>query len=237
MPYRAVRHAVGLAAVAALAGAVGGCLEPETALLASFTLAPSEGTSPLTIHVDASGSYAEDGAIAAYGWDFGDGDVATGVTAEHTYTTDSEHAFSVTLTVTDHKERQAQATEVVTVFPPEPPPPDHTVGFVWPFHFDAIAEDAANLNDEYFTLENAGSEAVDMTGWSVSNEHGDTFQFPDGFALAPGAVVTIHSGAGADTKEILHWNASEPVWNNTSDIGVLYDDISDIVDVYAYGSC
>lgn len=237
MTHRVVRRAFGLAALVALAGAIAGCLEPETALVAAFTLAPSEGTSPLVVHVDASGSYAKDGAIATYEWDFGDGGVATGVAADHTYTTDSEHAFPVTLAVTDDRGRQAEATAVVTVFPAELPPPGPTVEFVWPFHFDAIAEDAANLNDEYFTLQNTGSEAVDMTGWSVSNEHGDTFEFPDGFTLAPEAVVTIHSGAGANSEGILYWNASEPMWNNTSDIGVLYDDIRDIVDVYAYGSC
>jgi hypothetical protein len=236
MTHRVVRRAFGLAALVALAGVIEGCLEPETALVATFTLAPSEGPSPLAVHVDASGSYAEGGAIVAYDWSFGDGDVATGMTAEHTYTTDSEHAFPVTLTVTDDKGRHAEATEVVTVFPAEPPP-GHTVEFVWPFHFDAIAEDAANLNDEYFTLENTGTESVDMTGWSVSNEHGDTFEFPNGFTLAPGTVVTIHSGAGADTDGILYWNASEPIWSNTSDLAVLYDDIRDIVDVYAYGSC
>ncbi len=237
MAYRAVRRAFRLAVLVALAGVVGGCLEPEAAVIAAITLTPSEGTSPLVVHADASGSYAEDGAIVAYGWSFGDGGIGTGVTAEHTYTTDSQHAFPVTLTVTDDKGRQAEASETVTVSPAKPSPPGHTVEFVWPFHFDAIAEDAANLNDEYFTLENTGTESVDMTRWSVSNEHGDTFDFPDGFTLAPRATVTIHSGAGADTKGILYWNASEPVWSNTSDIGVLYDDIRDIVDVYAYGSC
>ncbi len=237
MTRRVVRRALGFAALLALAGIVGGCLEPEAAVVAAFTLAPSEGTSPLVVDVDASGSYAENGAIVAYSWDFGDGGIGTGVTAEHTYTTDVEHAYTVTLAVTDDDGRQAEAAEAVTVSPAEPTPPIYTVEFVWPFHFDASGEDAANLNDEYFTLENTGAESVDMTGWSVSNEHGDTFEFPDGFALAPRAVVTIHSGAGTDTGEILYWDAVEPIWSNTSDLGVLYNSIDDIIDVYAYASC
>lgn len=237
MTCRAVCRALGLAALVAVAGLAGGCLEPEAVVVAAFTLAPSEGTSPLVVYIDASGSYAEDGAIVAYNWDFGDGGIGTGVTADHTYTTDVEQAYTVTLTVTDSRGQQAEATEAATVLPAEPTPPSHTVEFVWPFHFDAIAEDAANLNDEYFTLENTGTESVDMTDWSVSNEHGDTFEFPDGFTLAPGAIVTIHSGPGTDTEGILYWNASEPIWSNTSDLAVLYDNIRDIVDVYAYASC
>ncbi|MEN6369032.1 MAG: lamin tail domain-containing protein [Thermotogota bacterium] len=237
MTRRALRCTLELAALLALTGIVGGCLEPEVIVVAAFTLAPSEGTSPLVVHVDASGSYAENGAIVAYGWDFGDGGIGTGVTAEHAYTTDVEKVYTVTLAVTDDTGRQAETTQTVTVSPAEPTPPNHTVEFVWPFHFDAITEDAANLNDEYFTLENTGAEPVDMTGWSVSNEHGDTFEFPNGFTLAPGTIVTIHSGAGTNAEGILYWNAAEPVWNNTSDIAILYDAGGDIVSYYGYASC
>ncbi|MDD5220244.1 MAG: lamin tail domain-containing protein, partial [Candidatus Bipolaricaulis sp.] len=155
----------------------------------------------------------------------------------HRYTTDVERIYTVTLTVTDSEARQAQEMHTVTVSPPEPAPPSPTVEFIWPFHYDASGEDAASLNDEYFTLENSGTEPVDLTGWSVSNERGDTFRFPDRFTLAPGAIVMIHSGAGANSAEILYWNAAEPMWNNTTDIAILYDADGDIVDVYAYASC
>jgi hypothetical protein len=47
----------------------------------------------------------------------------------------------------------------------------------------------------------------------------------------------VHSGAGTNTEAILYWNAVEPVWNNTTDIAILYNALHDIVDVYAYASC
>ncbi len=48
---------------------------------------------------DASDSYDVDGEIVSYEWDFGDGTVAQGMLAEHTYT--ALGTYEVTLTVTD----------------------------------------------------------------------------------------------------------------------------------------
>ncbi len=237
MTERSLFRASRLAALLALLAAAGGCLLPDSALVALFTAHPTQGRSPLDVTFDASASYAEDAAVIAYDWAFGDGENGVGVATAHRYTTDVERIYTVTLTVTDSAARQAQETHTVTVSPPEPAPPSPTIEFIWPFHYDAYGEDAANLNDEYFTLENTGTETVDLTGWSVSNEGGDTFRFPDGFTLAPGAIVMIHSGAGSDSAEILYWDAAEPVWNNTTDIAILYDAGGDIVDVYAYASC
>ena len=51
------------------------------------------------IRFDASDSHDPDGTIVSYSWDFGDGNVATGVFVEHSYGNDG--AYDVTLTVTD----------------------------------------------------------------------------------------------------------------------------------------
>ena len=52
-----------------------------------------------TIHFDASESYDSDGTITTYSWDFGDGTITTGVTADHAYNEDG--TFTVVLAVTD----------------------------------------------------------------------------------------------------------------------------------------
>jgi hypothetical protein len=111
------------------------------------------------------------------------------------------------------------------------------VEFVWPFHYDADGDDAANLNDEYFTLENAGTEPVDLGGWTVSNERGAVFRFPNGYTLAVGAVVYVHSGTGTNSGNVVFWGAAAPVWNNDSDIAVLCDATGLIIDIYHYVSC
>ena len=62
---------------------------------------------------DATTSGDSDGSIAKYGWDFGDGSVATGASVSHTFTTLAD--FPVTLTVVDDGGAVALAQE--TIFP------------------------------------------------------------------------------------------------------------------------
>ena len=216
---------------------VGACSPIDGLPVAVFVRTPQIGESLLVVTFDASASYDPDGAIVRYEWEFGDGATGTGITAVHTYAVDSETQFTVRLTVTDNEENRASGTQTVTVLPPPPPAAEARVEFVWPFHYDADGDDAAHLNDEYFTLQNTGKEPVDLGGWTVSNERGVVFRFPNGTTLAVGAVVFVHSGTGIDTGNILYWDAAAPVWNNDGDLAVLRDAAGWIVDVYAYASC
>ena len=77
------------------------------------------GITPLTITVDAAKSLSPaDGGIAAYAWDFGDGNTAEGMQAEHTY--EAFGQFRVTLTVTDTAENTGRVARLVQVlFPSE----------------------------------------------------------------------------------------------------------------------
>jgi hypothetical protein len=54
----------------------------------------------LTVTVDASGSSDEDGALSGFSWDFGDGSMGEGATAQHTY--GQAGTYTVTLTVSDN---------------------------------------------------------------------------------------------------------------------------------------
>ncbi len=204
---------------------------------AVFSVEPQQGTAPLEVEFDASASVASGASILAYSWDFGDGANGTSVTTTHTFHTDVERVFTVTLTIHDSQGRQATASATVLVRPADAPSIDVQVEFIWPFHYDAEGEDAANLNDEYFVLQNTGADPVDLGGWTVENERGFRYRIPNGFTLAAGAVVYIHSGAGIDTAQILYWNAPAPVWNNNSDIAVLRDATGTIITYYAYFSC
>jgi PKD repeat protein len=87
---------------------------PNQAPSASFTAEPTD----LTVDVDASGS-SDDGTIASYAWDFGDGGAGTGATASHTYA--APGTYDVTLTVTDDDGDTDTDTQPVTVTaPPDP---------------------------------------------------------------------------------------------------------------------
>ncbi|WP_436922909.1 lamin tail domain-containing protein [Halosimplex amylolyticum] len=84
-------------------------------------------------------------------------------------------------------------------------------------HADAAGDDRENLNDEYVVFENPGSEALDLTGWTVEDEAGHTYAFPDGFTLEPNSTVTLRTGSGTDSESDLYWGSGSPIWNNGGD--------------------
>jgi PKD repeat protein len=79
---------------------------------ATFTVDVASGTAPLSVTVDASGSTDVEG-LAGYAWTFGDGSTATGVRAQHVFS--SAGTFAITLTVTDTDGAKASTTRTVTV--------------------------------------------------------------------------------------------------------------------------
>ncbi len=228
---RCMDRALRFFAVIVLLAATAGCSEIPP-LSATFTYSPASGESPLAVRFDAA---VTPSVAAHYGWDFGDGTHGAGQHTAHTYQAAAPATFHVVLTVRDEEGRGAEARADVTVVPHTAPAP--VVRFTWPFHFDAEGDDAANLNDEYFTLENTGTTTADMAGWTVENERARAYCFPDGTRLLPRAILTVHSGAGRDTASVFYWNAESPVWNDTSDLAILRDAAGEVVDVYGYASC
>ncbi|WP_172675964.1 PKD domain-containing protein, partial [Croceitalea dokdonensis] len=78
---------------------------------ASFTSSISD----LTVDLDASDSQ-DDGTIASYSWNFGDGNTATGQTTSHQYTTGG--TYTISLTVTDDGGLTDTTTQEITVEAP-----------------------------------------------------------------------------------------------------------------------
>ncbi len=89
-----------------------GCfLLPNDPPVASFTATPSEGTAPLSVAFDASGSYDPDGLVTSYRWSFGDGTSESGMVATHIFA--QPGTYTVQLTVEDR--RQASSTATATI--------------------------------------------------------------------------------------------------------------------------
>ncbi|HKJ58923.1 MAG TPA: lamin tail domain-containing protein, partial [Halobacteriales archaeon] len=101
-------------------------------------------------------------------------------------------------------------------------------------HADASGNDHENLGDEYVTFLNAGEEPVDLTGWTVRDEAGHSYQFPGWFDLAPGATVTLYTGSGEDSAGALYWGAPDAVWNNAGDAVVVTNASGAVVVEYEY---
>ncbi|MFC7213481.1 lamin tail domain-containing protein [Saliphagus sp. GCM10025334] len=93
-------------------------------------------------------------------------------------------------------------------------------------------------DEEYITLQNTGEETLEMEGWILRdredggrvNVNLSPFVFPRGFTLEPSAEVTIVSGQGGDTDEILYWGQDQQqVWNEDSDIVIVQNAVEEEV--------
>jgi Lamin Tail Domain len=79
-----------------------------------------------------------------------------------------------------------------------------------------IDRDCSKLGDptdEYVCLTNQDPVPADMSSWVVRNVLGRSFSFPQGFTLAPGQTVRVHTAAGTDSAADLHWAYRvNPAW-------------------------
>ena len=86
---------------------------PGVAPVASFTISPAEGRSPLQVFLDASSSYDPDGHIVSYSWSCG----RSGVSLHHVFESSVIPAMiPVTLTVTDDAGYSSSATRYVALY-------------------------------------------------------------------------------------------------------------------------
>ncbi len=216
---------------------VWGCFALDLLPVASFTQSEKSGISPLLVTFNASASTSAQGTLVSYLWNFGDGSTGQGAIVSHSYQTAELRTFTVTLQIVDHLGQTASSQAEVTVQPRASEPTETSIAFVWPFHFDAEGNDADNLNDEYFALQNTGSMPIDLSGWRIENEEGVSYPFPAGVQLAPGEIITVHSGQGVNSSTQLFLNASHPVWDNENDLAFLLNAAGEIVAHYVIATC
>jgi PKD repeat protein len=94
------------------ASAVAGNLAPRASLQSKCT--------GITCDFTSVGSGDQDGTIASYAWNFGDGGTSNAQTPSHTFP--GTGTFTVSLTVTDNNGASNTATQVVSVVKPNSPP-------------------------------------------------------------------------------------------------------------------
>lgn len=112
---------------------------------------------------------------------------------------------------------------------------DGTTGLsVARIHADADGNDHDNLNDEYVVLKNSGNDAVDIAGWTISDDSGHTYRVPSGVSMKPGATLTLYSGAGSNSASKLYWGSVSAVWNNGGDTIIVRNAAGDVVLRKAY---
>ncbi|HVO71630.1 MAG TPA: lamin tail domain-containing protein, partial [Aggregatilineaceae bacterium] len=72
--------------------------------------------------------------------------------------------------------------------------------------------DLGNVNTEAVEIRNVG-DVVNLQGWTLSNERGDTFRFPE-FRMQQGSLVRIYSRQGQNTPAALYWGREAPAWSD-----------------------
>ena len=70
---------------------------------------------------------------------------------------------------------------------------------------------AGNLTDERIIIQNNGAQELDLIGWYLTDNQGNTYTFPQ-LTLFPGVKVQLHTIAGQDTPADLYWGRSSRVW-------------------------
>jgi len=130
---------------------------------------------PITFN--ASNSYDPDGYIASYFWDFGDGTNATGIVAEHAYSTSGN--FTVMLNVTDNEGNFGVSTATKTILWNEPPVALFTESAETFYQGETIIFNASDSYDldgtivSYFWDFGDGSNATDMIVEHIYLDHGN----------------------------------------------------------------
>ena len=89
--------------------------------------------------------------------------------------------------------------------------------------------------DEWVEVVNPGTSSQDFTFWTLEDENNNTYSFSEGFVLAPGAVVKVHTGQGNDTETDLYWGRDDFVWDD-EEVATLKDANGEMVAQYPESS-
>ncbi|MFI5632526.1 lamin tail domain-containing protein [Streptomyces sp. NPDC051664] len=95
-------------------------------------------------------------------------------------------------------------------------------------------DDGSNrsLNDEWVTVTNTSRQAVNLRGWTLSDESRRTYRFD--LRLAGRSSVRVHTGIGRDNGYDLYQDLRRYVWDN-SDTATLRDSRGYEVDSKSWG--
>jgi len=97
--------------------------------------------------------------------------------------------------------------------------------------------------DEFAVILNRGTAPVDLAGWTLENEDGDSFEFPPSSVLEPWTAMAgmslsiraVHSGPGSNQAigGDLNWGSTKR-WPDEEGVAVLKDASGEIVHEYMY---
>jgi len=169
--------------------------------MARFEATPTFDYPPLETTLDASASSSPNGAIVSYEWDFGDGEVGSGVVVTHVY--DDKGVYTITLLVTDSSGEtgaRSLAVEALNRVPTASFEVDkYWVGINDPIEFDA--SDSYDTDGEI--VQYLWSFGDGTTGDGVVVEHEYASQAGGGWK--PQVILTVvdeNGGTGTAKRQV-----------------------------------
>ena len=78
------------------------------------------------------------------------------------------------------------------------------------------------VDDEWVEVANPGMLSQDFTFRTLIDENNNTYSFPEGFVLNPGATVKVHTTLGNNTETDLFWGREDLVWDD-GEVATLID--------------
>lgn len=89
------------------------------------------------------------------------------------------------------------------------------------------------MNDEWIEVVNIGRRAVDLEGWTLSDEDHHTYRFAH-LWLGARDSVRVHTGYGRDTRSDVYQDRRGSLWDD-EDGAILRDDRGRVVDTEFWG--
>jgi hypothetical protein len=91
-----------------------------------------------------------------------------------------------------------------------------------------------SLNREWVQVTNDGLRDVNLDGWTLSDEDGQTYTFRH-YLLEGRSSVRVHTGVGRDSATDLYQDRHLRVWNKDHDTATLRNDSGRFVDSSSWG--
>jgi hypothetical protein len=81
-------------------------------------------------------------------------------------------------------------------------------------HLDSGRDHRSNraLNQEWVAISNNSRQSVNLSGWTLSDQHGHKYTFRH-YRLDGRATVRVHTGVGRDTRRDLYQDRRNQVWD------------------------
>ena len=79
-----------------------------------------------------------------------------------------------------------------------------------------------NVEMEHIQVINYGPLAKDLTGWTIRDDNGVKFTFPQ-HQIKVGYIIKIRTGKKAATRDNFYMNLNCPLWQHPGNMAYLYD--------------